>query len=92
MKYLYVYTADEKKFERIEKALRFVEKEGFDPVFAVNDIESIAFLKRKGFKALNVDAIVDLLNLLELEDSVGLITPEKTEVVLASFKNAKEIK
>jgi len=60
-------------------------------VFAVNDLQSIAYIKEKGFKALNLDAITDLFNLLTPDDSVVLCTPEDTTLVKASFRDTKEI-
>ncbi len=86
MKYVYVYTADEKKFQRLNKAAEIK-----DAVFCVNDIESIAYLRKKyNIKALNIDAVIDLLNLLEVGDEVYLCTPEDTKIIKASFKS-KEI-
>ncbi len=86
MKYVYVYTADEKKFDRLDKAAKIK-----DAVFCVNDIESIAYLREKyNIKALNIDAIIDLLNLLELDDEIILCTPEDTKTIKTSFK-AKEL-
>ena len=93
MKYCYVYTGDRKKEERlkrIDKAIEFV-KNLEDVIFAVNDLQSIAYLKEKGYKALNLDALADLFNLLTPEDSVILCTPEDTAIVKASFRDVKEI-
>jgi len=87
MKYVYVYTADDKKFKRLDKA-----SEIKDAVFCVNDIESIAYLREKyGIKAMNIDAIVDLFNLLEADDEIILCTPEDTKLIKASFINSKEL-
>jgi len=87
MKYVYIYTADNKKFERLERA-----SEIKDAVFCVNDIESIVYLREKfGIKAMNIDAIVDLFNLLEADDEIILCTPEDTKLIKASFANAKEL-
>jgi len=86
-KYVYVYTADDKKFERLDKA-----SEIKDAVFCVNDIESITYLREKyGIKAMNVDAIVDLFNLLEADDEILLCTPEDTKYIKASFSKIKEL-
>ena len=87
MKYVYVYTADNKKFDRLKRA-----SEIKDAVFCVNDIESIVYLREKyGIKAMNIDAIVDLFNLLEADDEIILCTPEDTKLVKASFANSKEL-
>ena len=87
MKYVYVYTADEKKFDRLDKA-----SEIKDAVFCVNDIESIVYLRDKyGIKAMNVDALVDLFNLLKADDEIYLCTPEDTKILKASFANSKEL-
>ena len=91
MKYVYVYTGDRKKEDRLNRIDRAINKlEDNNIVFVVNDLQSIAYLKEKGFKALNVDAIVDLFNLLTPDDEIILCTPEDTLIVKASFK-AKEI-
>ena len=87
MRYVYVYTADDKKFQRLDKASDIK-----DAVFCVNDIESIAYLREKyGIKAMNIDAIIDLFNLLEADDEIYLCTPEDTKLVKASFAKSKEI-
>jgi hypothetical protein len=94
MAYAYIYTGDKKKedrIRRIDKALKKLEEIGDEVIFAVNDLQSIAYLKEKGFKALNIDAALDLFNLLEPDSVVYLCTPEDTLVIKASFKNAKEI-
>ncbi len=86
MKYVYVYTADADKFERLNKAAKIK-----NAIFCVNDIESIAYLREKyNIKALNIDAVIDLVNLLEMGDEVYLCTPEDIKIIKASFK-AKEI-
>ena len=87
MKYAYVYTVDDKKFDRIDKVIREVK----DVVFCVNDIESIVYLREKyGIKAMNLDAAIDLFNLLEADDEIYLCTPEDIKIIKASFK-AKEL-
>ena len=87
MKYVYVYTIDDKKFDRIDK----VAKEVKDAVFCVNDIESIVYLREKyGIKAMNLDAAIDLLNLLKADDEIYLCSPEDTKIIKASF-NSKEL-
>ena len=84
MKYAYVYTADDKKFDRMDK----VAKEVKDAVFCVNDIESIVYLREKyGIKAMNLDAAIDLFNLLEADDEIYLCTPEDIKIIKASFKS-----
>ena len=91
MKYVYVYTGDRKKEDRLKRIDKAIEKlEDKDVVFAVNDLQSIAYLKEKGFKALNIDAITDLFNLLTPDDEIILCTPEESTIVKASFR-AKEI-
>ncbi|GAX87796.1 conserved hypothetical protein [Lebetimonas natsushimae] len=91
MNYLYVYTADDKKFDRLDK-MADVAKNLEDFVFGVNDIESIVYLKEKyGFKAMNVDAVIDVLNACTQDDVIYLCTPEDNTIVKASFNNVKEI-
>jgi len=93
-KYCYIYTGDKKKeerFKRIDKALKEIKTLKEDVIFAVNDLQSIAYLKEKGFKALNIDAAEDLFNLLEPDNFVYLCTPEDIKIIKASFVNAKEI-
>ena len=86
MKYVYVYTADDKKFDRLDKIAKEI-----DAVYCVNDIESIAYLREKyGIKAMNIDAAADLFNLLEADDEIYLCTPEDTKIIKASF-NSKEL-
>jgi hypothetical protein len=94
LKYCYVYTGDRKKEERlkrIDEAIEFVKSLNEEVIFAVNDLQSIAYIKEKGYKALNLDALADLFNLLTPEDSVILCTPEDTAIVKASFRDVKEI-
>jgi len=88
LKYVYVYTADEKKFDRLDNVAIKVK----DAVYCVNDIESIVYLREKyGIKAMNIDAEADLFNLLEADDEIYLCTPEDTKVIKASFANSKEL-
>ena len=87
MKYVYVYTADDKKFDRLDKVAKEI-----DVVYCVNDIESIAYLREKyGIKAMNIDAAADLFNLLEADDEIYLCTPEDTKIIVASYANSKEL-
>ena len=87
-KYVYVYTADDKKFQRLDKAASEVK----DAVYCVNDVESIAYLREKyGIKAMNTDAIVDLFNVLEADDEIYVCSPEDVSIVKASFRNFKEL-
>ncbi len=86
-KYVYVYTADDKKFERLDKASSIK-----NAVFCVNDIESIAYLRRKyNIKAMNIDCIVDLLNVLKKNDQIFLCTPEESGFIKTGFANSKDI-
>ena len=88
MKYVYIYTADDKKFERLDKVANEVK----DAVYCVNDIESIVYLREKyGIKAMNIDAAADLFNLLEVDDEIYLCTPEDIKIIKASFANSKEL-
>jgi hypothetical protein len=90
MNYIYVYTADNKKFVRLKKAAEMAKNlDNF--VFGVNDIESITYLKEKyNFKAMNLDAVIDILNACDLDDNIYLCTPENKTIIKASFKNVKE--
>jgi len=91
--YCYIYTGERKKEERIlriENALaNLSEKE--DIIFIVNDLQSIAYLKEKGYKAMNVDALEDLFNLSDGSDTFYVSTPEDITYLKASFANIKEI-
>ena len=89
MLYVYVYTADNKKFERLNKAIKFIKNK--DVIFCVNDLESIVFIKSKGFKAMNIDALIDLFNLNSGDDEFYICTPEDSTYLNASFINVKEI-
>jgi len=89
MLYVYVYTDDEKKFDRLNKAIEFVKDK--KAIFCVNDLESIAFVKKRGFKAINVDALVDLFSLSNESDEFYICTPEDSNYLKASFSNIKEI-
>jgi len=94
MKYFYVYTADKNKEERINrinKALEYVKENNLDVVFCVNDLQSISYIKENGYKALNVDALEDLLNLSDGSDEFYLLTPEDTTFIKVSFANVKEL-
>ena len=92
MKYVYVYTGDRKKEDRIKRLDKAIQRiDDTKLVFVVNDLQSIAYLKDNGFKALNIDAIEDLFNLLTPDDEIVLCTPEDTTLVKASFANSKEI-
>ena len=94
MKYCYIYTGDRKKedrLKRVDEALEYVKNLDEEVVFAVNDLQSIAYLKEKGFKALNIDAASDLLNLMTPDDGVILCTPEDIVLIKASFADVKEI-
>ena len=88
MKYAYVYTADDKKFERLDKTAQKIK----DALYCVNDIEGIVYLREKyGIKAMNVDAAADLFNVLEADDEIYLCTPEDIKIIMASFANSKEL-
>jgi len=88
LKYAYIYTSDDKKFERLDKVANLLK----DAVFCVNDIESIVYLREKyGIKAMNLDAAVDLFNLLEADDEIYLCTPEDIKLIKASYANTKEL-
>jgi len=87
LKYAYIYTADDKKFERLDKVAKEI-----DAVYCVNDIESIVYLREKyGIKAMNLDAAADLFNLLEADDEIYLCTPEDIKIIVASYANSKEL-
>ena len=92
MKYFYVYTGDKKKedkINRLNKAIEYVKLNQDEVIFCVNDLQSIAYLKEKGYKALNVDALQDLLNLSDGSDEFYLLTPEDTKFIKAAFANVK---
>jgi len=94
IKYCYVYTGDKNKedrLKRIDKAVERVKELNEEVIFAVNDLQSIAYIKEKGYKALNIDALEDLFNLMSPDDGVLLCTPEDTTYVKASFRDVKEI-
>ena len=60
MTYIYVYTADKDKFERIKKAVEVAKTLDETPVFCVNDLEAIEEVRKHGFKAMNVDALQEV--------------------------------
>jgi hypothetical protein len=89
--YIYVYTADKDKFERIKKAVEVAKTLNETPVFCVNDLEAIEEVRKNGFKAMNVDALQDLFNLGDGGDTFYISTPEDTTYFKASLANVKEI-
>ena len=91
MTYIYVYTADKQKFDRIKKAIDFAKTLKETPIFCVNDLEAIDEVRKNGFKAMNVDAIEDLFSLTDGSDTFYIITPEDSAYLKASFVNVKEI-
>ncbi len=91
MIYIYVYTADKEKFERIKKAVEVAKNLDETPVFCVNDLEAIEEVRKHGFKAMNVDALQDLFNLSDGSDTFYILTPEDTTYLKAAFANVKEI-
>ena len=91
MTYIYVYTADKQKFDRIKKAIDFAKTLNETPIFCVNDLEAIDEVRKGGFKAMNVDAIEDLFSLTDGSDTFYIITPEDSTYLKASFANVKEI-
>ena len=91
MTYIYVYTADKEKFERIKKAVEVAKSLSETPVFCVNDLEAIDEVRKNGFKAMNVDALQDLFNLSDGSDTFYVFTPEDTTYLKAAFANVKEI-
>ncbi len=50
MTYIYVYTADKEKFERIKKALEVARGLDETAVFCVNDLEAIEEIRKNGLK------------------------------------------
>jgi len=93
-KYCYVYTGDKNKedrLKRIDKVINELQKLNENVVFAVNDLQSIAYLNKKGYKALNLDALADIYNLITHDDFLYICTPEDTTLLKASFANVKEI-
>ncbi len=91
MIYVYVYTADKDKFERIKKAVEVAKNLDETPVFCVNDLEAIEEVRKHGFKAMNVDALQDLFNLSDGSDTFYISTPEDATYLKAAFANVKEI-
>ena len=91
MTYIYVYTDDKDKFERIKKAVEVAKNLDETPVFCVNDLEAIEEVNKNGFKAMNVDALQDLFNLSDGSDTFYISTPEDTTYLKAVFANVKEI-
>jgi len=89
--YIYVYTADGEKFERIKKAVDFAKTLEDTPVFCVNDLEAIGEVRKHGFKAMNVDALQDLFSLSDGGDTFYISTPEDTKYLKAAFANVTEI-
>jgi len=93
-KYCYVYTGDknnEERLKRINRAIEAVKNLNEEVIFAVNDLQSISYLKDRGYKALNIDAAQDLFNLLTPDDSLLICTPEDVTYIKASYNNVKEI-
>ena len=85
MNYIYVYTVDEKVDERIKKAVEYAPSLN-EAVFCVNDLHSISKVREYGYKAMNLDALVDLFNLLTLDDTIAICTAEHTTILKASYR------
>ncbi|MRJ06139.1 MAG: hypothetical protein C6I01_01290 [Epsilonproteobacteria bacterium] len=88
MNYIYIFTGDNRWEERLKRGVELMEEKGLDPnetLFAVNDVKSIYYLRERGFKALNLDAPIDLFNLATKGDKVYLITPEENTLPLINY-------
>jgi hypothetical protein len=95
MTYLYIYTGDRQWEERIEKGVEWARKGGFTPeslLFCVNDVKGIEKVQQLGFKALNLDAPVDLINLATKGDQIYLLTPEEIGPLPTYFPNLHRLK
>jgi hypothetical protein len=85
MNYIYIYTADENKFDRIKIGVEYA-KTLDEAVFCVNDLEAISKVREYGYKAMNLDALVDLFNLLTPDDTIAICTPEDATILKASYR------
>ena len=90
MIYIYVQTMD--KMDRLEKGLEFTKNIDGEVKFLVNDIRSIDFLRQKGYKAVNLDGILDCINIVTFDDKLYLLTDEDTKSIKLQFSTAENIK
>jgi hypothetical protein len=91
MIYVYVNTKDY-DFSKIDKALKKIKNLNLDNFrFLVNDIRSIDYLRKKGYKAINLDSFEDVFNIVTFDDKLYYQTDENDEVVKLQYKNSKKI-
>jgi hypothetical protein len=91
MIYVYVNTKDY-DFSKIDKALKKIKNLNLDDFrFLVNDIRSIDYLRKKGYKAINLDSFEDVFNIVTFDDKLYYQTDENDEVVKLQYKNSKKI-
>jgi hypothetical protein len=79
------------KMDRLEKGLEFAKTINEDVKFLVNDIRSIDFLRQNGYKAVNLDGIVDCINIVTFDDKLYLLTDEDTKFLKLQFATAEDI-
>lgn len=90
MIYIYVKTMD--TMDRLEKGLEFAKTISDEVKFLVNDIRSIDFLRQNGYKAINLDGIIDCINIVTFDDKLYLLTDEDTKFLKLQFSTAEDIK
>lgn len=91
MIYIYVDTRNY-DFEKIDEALtkaKNLKLKNF--TFLVNDIRSIDYLRKKGYKAVNLDGFPDVFNIVTLDDKLYYQTDEDDTLVKIQYANAKKI-
>ena len=90
MIYIYVKTSD--GMDRLEKALDFAKNLDGEFKFLVNDIRSIDYLRQKGYKSVNLDAVYDCMNIVTLDDKLYLMTDEDIKPLKLQYSDLEEIK
>jgi ethanolamine utilization cobalamin adenosyltransferase len=78
--------------DRLEKGLEFAKTISDEVKFLVNDIRSIDFLRQNGYKAINLDGIIDCINIVTFDDKLYLLTDEDTKFLKLQFSTAEDIK
>jgi len=89
--YLYIFTGDSNWEKRLERGVKFARQLEKPVLFGVNGVRPIHFLRKRGFKGVNLDSIFDLPNWIERNEIVYCDTPEKWEILTSYLPNLQPI-